>query len=87
MDSPEFRSGVDTLVERATAERQAMMCAETVWWHCHRMLVADALTLCGVTVVHLLAVGRSEVHRLHRTVRRGIDGWPVYDVPDTLPGL
>src|SRR3954451_9331838 len=43
MDSPEFRSGVDTLVERATAERQAMMSAETVWWHCHRMLVAGRL--------------------------------------------
>jgi uncharacterized protein (DUF488 family) len=87
MDSTEFRQAVAAIVDRAASERQAVMCAETVWWHCHRMLVADALTLRGATVVHLLAVGRREAHRLHATVRRDTDGWPVYDVPDTLPGL
>ncbi|HET8681594.1 MAG TPA: DUF488 family protein [Micromonosporaceae bacterium] len=64
-----------------------MMCAETVWWHCHRMLVADALTMRGVAVAHLREPGRQEPHWLHATVRQGGDGWPVYDVPDTLPGL
>lgn len=87
MDGAVFRTAVDTLVPRAEAERLAVMCAETVWWHCHRMLVADALTMRGVTVVHLLDVGRRQPHRLAATVRRGADGWPVYDVPDTLPGL
>jgi hypothetical protein len=62
------------------------MCAETVWWHCHRMLVA-ALTMRGATVVHLLDLGRAQAHRPHPTVRQGPDGWPVYDVADTLPGL
>ena len=61
------------------------MCAETLWWHCHRMLIADALTMRGAAVVHLIDVGRNEPHRLHATVRRGADGWPVYDVADTLP--
>jgi uncharacterized protein (DUF488 family) len=87
MDSAEFRRAVTALIERAAAERPAIMCAETVWWNCHRMLVADALTLRGAEVVHLLAVGRREVHRLHATVRRDADGWPLYDVPETLPGL
>jgi uncharacterized protein (DUF488 family) len=87
MDSPEFREAVAALVERSATERLAIMCAETVWWHCHRMLVADALALRGAQVVHLLAVGRREAHRPHATVRRDADGWPVYDVPDTLPGL
>lgn len=87
MDSPDFRSAVDALVERAATERQAIMCAETAWWHCHRMLVADALTLRGVQVVHLLAAGRWDIHRPHPTVRQGADRWPVYDVPDTIPGL
>jgi len=64
-----------------------VMCAETVWWHCHRMLIADALAMRGVSVVHLLAVGRREPYRPHPAVRRGDDGWPVYDVPDTLTGL
>jgi uncharacterized protein (DUF488 family) len=87
MDSPELRSAVDSLVERAATDRQAIMCAETTWWHCHRMLVADALTMRGAQVVHLLAVGRPNVHRLSPTVRQGADGWPVYDVPDTIPGI
>lgn len=87
MDSTEFRTAVDALVARAEAgERPAVMCAETKWWQCHRMLVADALEMRGVTVVHLLEVGRRERYRPHATVRRGDDGWPVYDVPDTLPG-
>ncbi len=67
--------------------RGAGLCAETLWWRCHRMLIADASTLRGAAVVHLLDVGRHEPHRLHSTVRRGDDGWPVYDVADTLPGL
>ena len=82
MDTPEFRAAVDVVVARP--ERLAVMCAETVWWHCHRMLVADALVLRGAEVVHLLGPGRREAHRPHATLRRGEDGWPVYDVPDTL---
>jgi uncharacterized protein (DUF488 family) len=91
MDGAQFRTAVDALVVRSGtgsgAERLAIMCAETLWWHCHRMLMADALTFRGAAVVHLLRVGRHETHRLHPTVRRGEDGWPVYDVADTLPGL
>jgi len=87
MDTEPFRTAVDRLVERAAEERLVLMCAETLWWRCHRMLIADALTLRGAAVVHLLDVGRHEPHRLHSTVRRGDDGWPVYDVADTLPGL
>ena len=87
MDTVEFRSAVTTLVARAARERLAVMCAETVWWQCHRMLVADALAMRGATVVHLLDVGHRQAHRPHPTVRRGPDGWPGYDVADTLPGL
>jgi uncharacterized protein (DUF488 family) len=86
MDTVQFRATLDALVARASAERLALMCAETVWWRCHRMLVADALVLCGATVTHLLEIGRRQSHRLHPTVRRAADGWPVYDVADTLPG-
>jgi uncharacterized protein (DUF488 family) len=87
MDDPAFRSAVDALVSRADVERIGVMCAETLWWQCHRMLVADALLLRGARVVHVLDVGRRESHRAHPTLRRGADGWPVYDVADTLPGL
>jgi uncharacterized protein (DUF488 family) len=80
MDTPAFRAAVDALVARAQTERPAIMCAETLWWHCHRMLVADALTMRGARVVHLQKAGSQQPHRLHTTVRRGGDGWPVYDV-------
>src|SRR5437762_6763481 len=79
MGGPQFRAAVDVLIDRAARRRLAVMCAETVWWHCHRMLVADAAVLRGTGVVHLIEVGRSQPHRLSPTVRRGDDGWPVYD--------
>jgi uncharacterized protein (DUF488 family) len=86
MDTEPFRAAVDEVVRRAGTERLAIMCAETLWRHCHRMLVADALTLRGATVVHLLDVGRREPHVIHPTMRADV-GWPAYDQPDTLPGL
>jgi hypothetical protein len=86
MDTPAFRCAVQALVGRAEAdERLAVMCAETLWWRCHRSLVADALMCRGVDVAHLIDVGRREPHRVRPTMRCGDDGWPVYDVPDTLP--
>ena len=41
------------------------MCAETVWWRCHRRLIAELLTARGERVVHLLGPGRRERHRLY----------------------
>jgi uncharacterized protein (DUF488 family) len=41
------------------------MCAETVWWRCHRRLIAELLTARGHEIVHLLAPGRREPHRLY----------------------
>lgn len=87
MDSPAFRAAVEALLARAPSERLAIMCAETVWWHCHRMLAADALVMRGATVIHQMEVGRREAHRLSPAARPDDDGWPVYDVPDALPGL
>jgi uncharacterized protein (DUF488 family) len=85
MDTPAFRSAVDALDDRvASGERLAVMCAETLWWRCHRSFVADAFLCHGTSVVHLLDVGRRQSHRARPTMRCD-DGWPVYDIPDTLP--
>ena len=85
MDTAEFRNAVDELGSRARAgERLAVMCAETLWWRCHRSFVADAFVCRGVDVVHLTDLGRSQPHRLRPTARCDEDGWPVYDVPDSL---
>jgi uncharacterized protein (DUF488 family) len=45
--------------------RPCFMCAETVWWRCHRRLIAELLVARGEPVVHLLGPGRREAHRLY----------------------
>jgi uncharacterized protein (DUF488 family) len=87
MDTPQFRTAITDLIAAAATNRQVVMCAETLWWHCHRMLIADALTLRGATVEHLLEPGVRQPHRLTAGVRPDADGWPVYDNQQTLPGL
>lgn len=61
---PEFRAALDGL--EALADRQccAVMCAEAVWWRCHRRIVADYLLADGRTVQHILGPDRIEPARL-----------------------
>src|SRR5438034_35723 len=54
VDTPEFTDALDRLVERTRAHTVAFMCAETLWWKCHRRLIADALFVCGLDVRHIL---------------------------------
>jgi uncharacterized protein (DUF488 family) len=55
----EFQRGFDCLLEASTGRRAAIMCAEAVWWRCHRRIVADYLINAGRTVYHLM--GTDEV--------------------------
>jgi uncharacterized protein (DUF488 family) len=84
MLEPAFRAGVDELLATAAAARTAVMCAELLWWRCHRSLLADHLTAVrGVEVVHLEDEAPGTVHRLRREARVD-EGRLVYDV-GTLP--
>ena len=58
MQSDEFSVAIDDLLEFAGARNIAVMCAEALWWQCHRMLVADALVAQGVDVRHIMGQGR-----------------------------
>ena len=69
MDTEEFRDGLRWLIEAGTERPTAFMCAETLWWRCHRRLLADALVARGCTVKHLMTGGRQEEHRLHPAAR------------------
>jgi uncharacterized protein (DUF488 family) len=62
METDEFRSGIARLVDVARARRTAIMCAEAVWWRCHRSLISDYLKASGVEVTHIMAAGKSEPH-------------------------
>jgi uncharacterized protein (DUF488 family) len=62
MESAEFKEGIAELLELAREGRTAIMCAEAVWWRCHRGLIADYLKANGSEVIHILAATRTESH-------------------------
>jgi uncharacterized protein (DUF488 family) len=62
METETFRSGVEELLEVAANKRTAVMCAEAVWWRCHRSLIADYLKAEGHTVLHIIDQNKSEEH-------------------------
>jgi uncharacterized protein (DUF488 family) len=62
--SNEFEAGLDELLKVADERRTAIMCAEAVWWRCHRRIVADYLIARGRTVFHLMNENRVEPARL-----------------------
>jgi uncharacterized protein (DUF488 family) len=60
--SPEFSDGLELLLEYSSHRRTTLMCAEAVWWRCHRALIADVLCVRGVEVIHILDSNHSTVH-------------------------
>jgi len=80
MATQEFDRGVDNLLEFARPVRTAVMCAEAVWWQCHRRLLSDALLARGVPVRHITSVGVAKPHQMSDFAR--VDGGRVW-----YPGL
>jgi len=62
METEEFCAGIERLLELARRKRTAVMCAEAVWWRCHRSLIADYLKSAGVCVRHIIDGTHSEIH-------------------------
>ena len=60
----EFAGGLLELLTAARGLRTAVMCAEVLWWRCHRRLIADVLVSLGVPVAHIRDAGAAEAHRL-----------------------
>jgi uncharacterized protein (DUF488 family) len=59
-----FAEGLAELLELSSTRRCAIMCAEAVWWRCHRRIIADWLLARGRTVLHLMGADRVEPARL-----------------------
>jgi len=76
--SPEFRTGLDQLIERGHEQRCAIMCSEAVWWRCHRRIVSDYLIARGETVLHIMGNDRVEPARLTAGAVIRDDGTIVY---------
>jgi uncharacterized protein (DUF488 family) len=64
METPEFAAAVDELLAFGDGGRAAVMCAEAVWWQCHRMLLSDALVAGAIDVRHILSATSVQPHRL-----------------------
>jgi uncharacterized protein (DUF488 family) len=62
METEEFEKGVTSLLELASQGRTAIMCAESLWWRCHRSLIADYLKAKGIVVAHILDEKKRELH-------------------------
>lgn len=60
--SAEFAQGLDQLLELAGRLRTTLMCAEAVWWRCHRALIADVLRALDIEVVHIIDAKHAYVH-------------------------
>lgn len=78
METEAFDAGVRELLQLARTDRTAIMCAEALWWRCHRSLISDYLKSTGVEVIHILAKGKTEPHR-YTAAASIIDGSLSYE--------
>lgn len=69
METPTFRDALTALLQFADSSSTAIMCAESVWWRCHRRLLADALVVGGATVRHILSLAKPKPHELSEFAR------------------
>lgn len=74
----QFRSGLDELIELAPQHRCAIMCAEAVWWRCHRRIITDYLLVRGISVAHIMGPGKVDTARLTPGARPYSDGTVLY---------
>ena len=64
LETPEAASAIATLLGLARAHRTAVMCAEALWWQCHRRLIADRLLAEGHEVRHIETATKASLHKL-----------------------
>ena len=63
METEEFQKGIERLIDLASeVGPAAIMCAEAVWWRCHRALISDYLKVRGIEVVHIVDANKIEPH-------------------------
>lgn len=69
VDTEEFAEGLAELLDVAYGARTAIMCAEVLWWRCHRRIISDVLTFLGATVIHIRDAKNAELHTLKLPAR------------------
>jgi len=82
--SPAFAAGLARLRKLGHAQRCAVMCAEAVWWRCHRRIITDYLIAAGESVLHILGPHHTEPAKLTEGAQVRPDGTVVYPGAPTL---
>lgn len=83
METAPWQAARDALAALARREPTAVMCAEAMWWQCHRALIADDFKARGWTVLHLVAPTRTQEHPFTKPARV-VDGELTYSVQARL---
>ena len=84
METEQFQKGIERLLEvAAQAGPTAIMCAEAVWWRCHRSLIGDYLKAHGVEVLHVLGSNKVEPHP-YTSAARIVNGELTYEADSLL---
>jgi uncharacterized protein (DUF488 family) len=76
--SEEFKRGFARLREAGALQRCVVMCAETLWWRCHRRIIADYLLACGEEVWHIMGIDKVEAAELTPAAKPAGGGLLVY---------
>jgi uncharacterized protein (DUF488 family) len=77
MATPAFQAALARLLGLAAGKRTAIMCAEAVWWSCHRGLIADELKARGIEVLHIAGSGAPKPHP-YTSAARIVEGKLAY---------
>jgi uncharacterized protein (DUF488 family) len=80
MGTQDFKDSMAALQQIATEESTAYMCAEAVWWSCHRALISDFLKIAGWRVMHIMPNQKADEHPF-TSASRIVDGQLRYDEP------
>lgn len=81
METSAYRDAFDTLEAVAREARVAIMCAEAVWWRCHRSMISDELKARGWTVLHIIGPEQPKEHP-YTSPARVVGEQVFYDEPD-----
>jgi uncharacterized protein (DUF488 family) len=80
-----FREGLDRLTDLGGRSVTAIMCAEAVWWRCHRRIIADYLLASGHVVFHILGPGKIGPAAMTPAARLTTDGIVYAELPEPDP--
>ena len=84
METEQFQKGIERLLHvAAEAGPTGIMCAEAVWWRCHRSLIADYLKARGVEVLHILGASKVDPHP-YTSASRIVNGELSYEAESLL---